>query len=462
MNYDALGRLHLATSYTGRLNIFLRAQKFNGTTIATHVDDIIKIVSEDESLSSKSLMMLMSDNGPDFNPKSMLNMIYFYRLFKHLNLDLLAVFTYAARYSAYNCIEHLWAPLSNKLSGVTFNAVYPGDKEAPAKMTKISDEQRKEKEKVIFENAMTSMKLDHWKDALFDSFVIKTEVIPCGEDNLVFNDYENVKAFIKYPIRDIHKFNDLQKEYLTMFKHLDGRANFITFVKCSDRSCCPEFSSKDLEEHLNSTNKRLPEVKKSIDDHFNTFLENYIDSKKHYSDDNQPTVAEKSLGSCEVCPMFSFSSKTEKVRHKSMFHRRSTTKLKELKFKCKYPGCEKSFGSQPSLSRHQISSKHRKRDQTHDISKKKSLTKKRNRSILNVTRKYFSDSSSEDESTVSSSDNDDRKCNASRCLFKQGATSNKRKWIQCDSRDKWFHTPCMNLTSLSDEEFEEFDFVCDF
>lgn len=111
-------------------------------------------------------------------------------------------------------------------------------------------------------------------------------------------------------------------------------------------------------------------------------MENWIDSEKQYSGENQPTVAEKSLGSCEVCATYSFNSKTEKTHHKSIFHRRSTTKIKELNFKCKHQGCEKSFSSQPSLSRHQISSKHQKRDQTLDVQKKKHfVSQKSSRSI---------------------------------------------------------------------------------
>ena len=128
-----------------------------------------------------------------------------------------------------------------------------------------------------------------------------------------------------------------------MFNHIGRRANCITFVKCSDLSCCSEFFSKDLVEYLKTANKRLPEVTKSIDGHFNTFLENYIDGEKQYSNENQPTIAEKSLGSCEVCPTYSFNSKKEKALHKSMLHCRSTTKIKELNFKCKYQGCERSF-----------------------------------------------------------------------------------------------------------------------
>lgn len=133
MNYDTLKHLHLATSYTGLSNIFLRAQRFDGTTVATLVDVILKIIIEDKSLFNKPLIMLMSDGDPYFIPKSMLNTSYFYRLLKHLDLDFLAVFTHRARYSPYSCIEHLWTPLSNMLSRVTFNAVYPGDKKPHSK-----------------------------------------------------------------------------------------------------------------------------------------------------------------------------------------------------------------------------------------------------------------------------------------------------------------------------------------
>lgn len=66
----------------------------------------------------KSVLMLMLDGGPDFSPMSVL---YYYCLFKTLNLDILSVFSYSARYSAFSCIEHRWSPLSNELLGVLFS-----------------------------------------------------------------------------------------------------------------------------------------------------------------------------------------------------------------------------------------------------------------------------------------------------------------------------------------------------
>ena len=70
--------------------------------------------------------MIMSNSGPSFCPTSVLNTIYYNR-FKKLDLDMLAVFTYAPRYSAFNCIEHLWSPLSNKLTGVVFSNIVSGN-----------------------------------------------------------------------------------------------------------------------------------------------------------------------------------------------------------------------------------------------------------------------------------------------------------------------------------------------
>ena len=80
-------------------------------------------------LKNKSVLMIMDDGVPDFTP---ILVLYFYRLFKTLKLDILSVFTYAARYSAFNCIEHLWSPLSNKLSGVQFSPKLKEESKPPA------------------------------------------------------------------------------------------------------------------------------------------------------------------------------------------------------------------------------------------------------------------------------------------------------------------------------------------
>ena len=67
--------------------------------------------------------MFLANGGPDFNPSHIANDLFYYRLFKKLDADILVVMIYAARYSAFNPIEYCWSPLSNKFSGVIFSAL---------------------------------------------------------------------------------------------------------------------------------------------------------------------------------------------------------------------------------------------------------------------------------------------------------------------------------------------------
>ena len=61
-----------------------------------HVTDLLQILKPHIELHGTSSFMLLSDGGPDFTPNSVLNSIFFFRLFKELDLDLVSVSTYAA------------------------------------------------------------------------------------------------------------------------------------------------------------------------------------------------------------------------------------------------------------------------------------------------------------------------------------------------------------------------------
>lgn len=156
LRHDALGRLHLNTPYTGNAYLKIRSHKYNSTTAATHVTDLYNILSPLKS--NKSVYLFLADGGPDFNPSHIANDLYYYRLFKKLDADILGVMTYAARYSAFNPIEHCWSPLSDKLSGVTFSPLEnEDDASAPALQSGLSKDELKEKEKVVFDRAMKSL-----------------------------------------------------------------------------------------------------------------------------------------------------------------------------------------------------------------------------------------------------------------------------------------------------------------
>jgi len=86
------------------------------------------------------VLILTVDGGPDWSTNSLVNALFYMRLWRDNNLDVLVATSFAARFSAFNPIEHLWSPLSKKLDGVTFSAVAPGDSKPPSQISGISDE----------------------------------------------------------------------------------------------------------------------------------------------------------------------------------------------------------------------------------------------------------------------------------------------------------------------------------
>ena len=95
---------------------------------------------------TKKAVLLISDNGPDWNPKFLQTFLYLGRLWRDLKLDVLAQTSYAAGYSRYNMIERAWAPLSWQLVGVTLPATLEDEASPPWQQTNISSAERREKE----------------------------------------------------------------------------------------------------------------------------------------------------------------------------------------------------------------------------------------------------------------------------------------------------------------------------
>ena len=197
LKHDRLGRLHLDTPYSGPTRLMIRSHKYNSTTAATHVTDLYNILEpcKDE----KSIYMFLADGGPDFNPSHIANSLFYYRLFKKLDADILDVMTYAARYSAFNPIEHCWSLASNHLAGVVFSPFVDEDNVAPALQSGLDEEIRKQKEKVIFDRAMNAMASQHWYDLNFDGFPVNVQPVLVNEDNLLYNDYDRVRTCLSAP-----------------------------------------------------------------------------------------------------------------------------------------------------------------------------------------------------------------------------------------------------------------------
>ena len=144
-------------------------------------------------------------------------------------------------------------------------------------------------------------------------------------------------------------------------------------------------------------------------------------------------------GKCDHCRAYSFTSKTEKLRHISLFHRRQKTTgpPKEASFVCADASCGKGFTSAASLSRHKKSTGHKKAAKRRLPSAKKTA-KRQLKDAIRQAAFNQSDSESEDEK--------EEECDAKPCCIDVDLETKGPVWIQCNKCQDWFHIFCINLT----------------
>ena len=107
------------------------------------------------------------------------NIFCFYKYWQKDNFDLLTVTSEAAGFSAYNSIEHLWALVSKKLTGVKGNPCADGDDVAPALLPKSTKEEILKKEIEVFDRIREELISIYLKDFTYDDFPVHVENIEC-------------------------------------------------------------------------------------------------------------------------------------------------------------------------------------------------------------------------------------------------------------------------------------------
>ena len=183
--------------------------------------------------------------------------------------------------------------------------------------------------------------------------------------------------------------------------------------------------------------------------HFKTFLQMEKGSDYSYGDDEQPSVVKNAIGKCEFCPNYSFTSKTEKNRHMSVFHRCRKTTVSSKEFTCNFNNCGKMFTSRSCLNRHKNQFEHKERNAPKDPrNKSRRNPTKRLRKINEVLAQF--DSDEED----SSDDDEEDTCSANPCKIQDDNSQSDVAWIQCDVCESWFHDFCISRGSNTDE------FIC--
>ena len=103
--------------HTGPATVVLCSSKFYSSSMQNHATDIKPLLHAVQS-QGKTVVVIIADGGPDWNIGSLVNTLFLMRLWRDCNLDMLICTSFAAQSSAYNPIEHLWCPLSKRLTSV--------------------------------------------------------------------------------------------------------------------------------------------------------------------------------------------------------------------------------------------------------------------------------------------------------------------------------------------------------
>lgn len=233
---DSHNRPHFRSPHTGPATINLRSACFYSSTSETHMSDltpVMKAVVQE----GRTVVTIIADGGPDWSTASLLNALFFMRMWRKCDLDILCVTSFAARYSAYNPIEHLWSSMSKRLTSVQLSAIAEGDSKPPCHVSGILKQQRQAKEKEVFDWAIAEVANVHWKEASFDGYPVVGVPVECKSETN--SDHDMVSQFLKAPLKALRegKFDSLLVEYKFLLSHVRRHHNEIMFLNCESSTC---------------------------------------------------------------------------------------------------------------------------------------------------------------------------------------------------------------------------------
>ncbi|XP_072181908.1 uncharacterized protein [Diadema setosum] len=324
LTIDHLGRQQYVVPEKKASTIVLRSPH-SPSNIASHLNDLAAHVHIPELVAGgTTVLVLLVDGGPDFNCNHGINAFHYARFFKQMNLDALLVTSYCPGDSAMNPIEHLWAPCTRALTSVYLPSTLP-DEDTPPCQQKISAEEKKTKEHVVFNNAMEAIKDVHWKNLKYAKRKVTVEIEQSGADPHPYGqDFDIVKEAIGGSARRLRQ-SAFNEEFLFSAKHMDKRIGTLIMTKCDEATCLhctahpPLVASSDMD-LLRAFPSPQPSSRHP--DHFLTFIE-AAQEQSCPPCEHLPQFREKALGRCPSPECrYVFTSRKDIDDHRRKVHGR--------------------------------------------------------------------------------------------------------------------------------------------
>jgi len=247
---DKLGRKFHEKPKANQMNVFNRSFKFGNSNSETHASDLYKIIQSYSYQQRPKILGLICDNGPDFNPGSILVFYSLGQLWKKQKLDQLIVCSYAPRSSKYNQIEIVWGTLSQALAQLTLVSDYK----------KYDHKNNENGLKALFIQAQDELKAI-WDSTMYNGKLVRcNNVEPSSEEDL-YQTYRETKEVFKHGKN--HSNHEAYKTEMKMLlAHCTKKAYCLHFTKCKTPECshCQENPIQDMSafEFLDKFENQLP------------------------------------------------------------------------------------------------------------------------------------------------------------------------------------------------------------
>ena len=188
-----------------------------------HANDMLPLIKSAKETSEKSFLTIVGDNGPDMSPASYMNVFYFRRLWRDIDVTKLTAITYPSGRSAYGLIEHAWSPLCNKLTGVTLPASLEGEELPPNKQSGLTKEELERKSAEMLDNT-SEMLAECWNNVSYDGHAVLPAVIKSHNNKSCYNDHYNINRLVYAALKSQEEDEVLMKlatEYKFLCFHAD-------------------------------------------------------------------------------------------------------------------------------------------------------------------------------------------------------------------------------------------------
>ncbi|CAF3896338.1 unnamed protein product [Rotaria magnacalcarata] len=213
---------HVTWSRTGQLFIRPFGSGTDQATKATsevHINNLQNITTENNMLLKKSVITLISDNGPDWCTDCTANIYNLGRFWEEQKLDALIWVSYAPGHSRFNPIERMFSRLTDLLQGVIFDL----------------DPSFKEKSQQV-DMALVEL-CKYWNDKKFCNYKIDCRPMFSVNGNL-FDGHEKLKnLFMNKAQIQIKQNTNIQFSLQLYLCHCVRSIYYTSFIKCNDKYC---------------------------------------------------------------------------------------------------------------------------------------------------------------------------------------------------------------------------------